>query len=178
MKATSGNLRLDHSYELLDTTYAGKYSESELTAICFQCENCGKGIANIATVKGSVDGREYRIGLDCAATLTGILPDKVKQAKKDMAREAKFRKWIVTELIYWFEIEGVAYLCDVNPVEREITGQYDVHYHWRCKVSAYAAVLPQDKKYILQPTEIKNPYEWNPEREVQFYKLTKQQEQI
>lgn len=37
----------------------------------FTCENCGKVIHNIAVVKDS-NGRMYHVGLDCAATLSGI----------------------------------------------------------------------------------------------------------
>ena len=99
MKATSGNMPLDRKYTLISCEYAGKYAADEdwITSIAGQCENCGNAIANIATVKDNT-GKEWRIGLDCAATMTGIEPDAIAQAKKKMAQEAKIGKWITEKM--------------------------------------------------------------------------------
>lgn len=83
MKATSGSLRVDQSYEMI-STYTG----------VMICENCGNRLSNVAIVKGSEDGEEYHIGLDCASTLTGITPDRIKQAKKNFANRRKILKAI------------------------------------------------------------------------------------
>lgn len=55
-------------YELISTYYRSM----EEGGGC--CENCGKMISNIAEVK-SEDGHKYTVGMDCAATLTGIKGD-------------------------------------------------------------------------------------------------------
>lgn len=94
MKAASGNLRLDQSYKLEGQEYHGKFEDNFSAE---SCQNCGLLITNVAIVRGSVDNATYRIGLDCAATLTGIAPSEIAQAKKVMAREAACLKWIKTQ---------------------------------------------------------------------------------
>jgi hypothetical protein len=94
MKAIDGNLRVDQSYKLIDQQYHGKFADNLMAE---QCQNCGNGITNIAVVHGSDDGRDYRIGLDCASVLTGILPDAIKQAKKVLRKKAKFMKFLAVE---------------------------------------------------------------------------------
>ena len=94
MKAIEGNLRIDQTYTLVGQDYHGKFSE---TLSCEQCENCGNAILNIAIVEGSDDKNQYRIGLDCAATLTGILPNAIAEAKKKLRNRAKFLKFVKQE---------------------------------------------------------------------------------
>ncbi len=93
MKATSGNLRLDQTYSIESTDYLGGFETFDFTT----CQNCGLAIANVANVKGSVDGRIYAIGLDCAATLTSINACELAEAKKKLARKARFIKFMKTE---------------------------------------------------------------------------------
>lgn len=94
MIATSGNLRIDQRYKIVDVEYNGKFSESMIGETC---QNCGLFITNIAIVEGETDKHTYRIGLDCAATLTTTEPDEIAQAKKLLARRTKFLKFLATE---------------------------------------------------------------------------------
>ena len=164
MKATQGNLRIDQSYKMLYCTYNGKYSEADLTAICYQCENCGKGIANIATVQGSTDGKIYNIGLDCAATLTGIEPSETAQAKKEMAREAKFRKWLLESMTYYVMEDGIA-LCYEDDIKPGDTTEHfsTTRYAWRCRTEKYAAALAKKPEYKFTVCGKVQPFESMPE---------------
>lgn len=94
MKATQGNLRIDQGYTLKDTEYHGKFSDC---ASGETCQNCGLFITNVAIVEGNNDKKTYRIGMDCASTLTTLDPSELKQAKKMLLREVKFRKFLATE---------------------------------------------------------------------------------
>lgn len=67
-KVIQRNLSITTTY----TIVGSYYSSIEETGTC--CENCGKPIANIAEVE-SVEGRKYLVGMDCAATLSGIKGD-------------------------------------------------------------------------------------------------------
>lgn len=159
MKATDGHLRSDQSYELLNTEYNGKYSEADLTAVCWQCENCDKPIANIATVKGTVDGKEYRIGLDCASTLVGITPDAVKEAKKRMAREAKFRKWIMESMVWWYSPDGKeARLFEKEPFIGK-SGDFEIpNWVYRCSLNKYQAALKNGKRELRLSRKVESEY--------------------
>ena len=87
------NLRLDQQYNLIESWYAGSENPQ-----C--CENCNKIITNIAKVQGSKDGRYYHIGMDCAATLSGIKESLMlsqhgasfSQAKQARAKLLKLKK--------------------------------------------------------------------------------------
>ena len=96
MKATSGNLRLDQTYKLVDSYYLGGLESIDFT----QCENCGLAIANVATVLGSVDNVKYHIGIDCASTLTSINACEIAEAKKKLAKQARFVKSVKTECTF------------------------------------------------------------------------------
>lgn len=109
MKAIDGRLRVDQSYEMVSIRTGVMY-----------CENCGNRLTNIAVVRGSEDNREYEIGLDCASTLRGIQPDKIKQAKKLFARKARVLREIKNKVYCKaFVFDGeVAYL-HTNPEATE-----------------------------------------------------------
>lgn len=94
MRATSGNLRIDQGYKLKDCEYHGKFMEG---GVAETCQNCGLIITNVAVVEGQSDRILYRIGLDCASTLTSIAPSEIAEAKKKLARRAKFLKFLKTE---------------------------------------------------------------------------------
>ena len=158
MKATQGNMPLDRKYTLVKTEYNGKYSESDLTAICWQCENCGKGISNIATVKDD-NGKTWLIGLDCAATMTGIEPSQIAEAKKQMAKEAKFRKWMMEKMTYYVMESGIAHCFsdDIKPGDN--THRWSIsRYDWRCKGDKYAAVLAKKPQYKFTENGKCHPY--------------------
>jgi hypothetical protein len=61
MKAKQGHLRIDQKYQVISFDYSSM--ENATT-----CQNCGKIIANTATVRGD-DGINYIIGQDCAEGL-------------------------------------------------------------------------------------------------------------
>ena len=129
MKAIDGKLNIGQGYTYIRTEYHGKHKD-DLTAVCWQCENCGNGIANIAYVQGDENHKTYAIGLDCAATLTGIEPDKIAQAKKQMRNEAKLYKWIKQEMTFWVETDHSIELFGSDATPREV-GRHTPRYTWR-----------------------------------------------
>lgn len=56
-------LSLQQKYILIDTKYI-----SLIDGFGCACDNCGKLIANIATVQGQTTGKNYSIGFDCLET--------------------------------------------------------------------------------------------------------------
>ena len=58
------NLDLEQKYIVLDKKYIPML---ESFGTC--CENCGRLISNIATVKGTNDKKVYNIGFDCLETI-------------------------------------------------------------------------------------------------------------
>lgn len=81
------NLPINDNYKLIDSFYTGGLENST------SCDNCGKPIANVATIKNT-KGEIFNVGLDCAETLTHI--DGLYNAKMDFeelkAIQAKIRK--------------------------------------------------------------------------------------
>ena len=78
------------NYKIIDTYFT---AEPEIV-----CDNCGKAISNVAQIK-SEDGKTYLVGMDCAATLSGISEEDIeywnnsfKQAKAIRAKLRKFLK--------------------------------------------------------------------------------------
>lgn len=72
MKATAENKRIIQRSLPITTTYkilSSKYISAEDGGGC--CDNCGKFITNIAEIE-SKEGQIYTVGMDCAATLSGI----------------------------------------------------------------------------------------------------------
>lgn len=65
--ATRYNLALNENYELIDSYYTGAMTDGGGTI----CSNCGRMIANVATIKNS-NGDVYDVGMDCAETLTNL----------------------------------------------------------------------------------------------------------
>lgn len=62
------NLPITTTYKILGS----KYISMEDGGVC--CDNCGKFITNIAEIE-SKEGQRYNVGMDCAATLSGIKDD-------------------------------------------------------------------------------------------------------
>jgi len=91
MKAVNGNLDMSKKYKLVDVDYGG-LSESS----CESCQNCGNIISNVATVERE-DGKKYRIGLDCMATITSMNPSDIQEAKNRIARIRNFIKALKTK---------------------------------------------------------------------------------
>lgn len=107
MKAIHGNLPVNQAYTMQSIDYNDCYEP---------CENCSKAITRIAIVKGSNNGKLYRIGLDCAATLTGIIPNEIEQKKKELTKLAKLHKFIksdcktivIGEFLVWLYKDSIA----------------------------------------------------------------------
>jgi hypothetical protein len=64
-----------------------------------QCENCGKLISNIATVKGEEDNKSYHVGMDCLETflinnklLSGEDIEQFTKAKKSLPKVITIKK--------------------------------------------------------------------------------------
>ena len=143
MKATSGNLRIDQSYTMSGQEYNGKYNNNDLYGEI--CENCGKYITNIAIVKGSNDNKIYRIGLDCASTLTGIEPDKIAQAKKILKQKAKLYKelnTIIKTAIVSIDY-NTAWLYDYD------LNKWNTSFRWRMNYEAFKDIINNGKINII-----------------------------
>lgn len=54
------------------------------------CENCGRPLTNVAIIEGE-DGKQYSVGLDCAATLTGINQDDIDYWTNSFTQAKSFR---------------------------------------------------------------------------------------
>jgi len=87
------NLPLETKYFLIDK----KYIPLENSSGC-GCDNCGRLIANIATVK-SEEGKIYNIGFDCLETvlmnnniLEGKSVEEYKEIKKMLPKIIRFGK--------------------------------------------------------------------------------------
>jgi len=139
MKATLGHLPVNQKYTLINTFYAD--DEMDRGA----CENCDKIIANIATVKGIETGQTYNIGLDCAETLTHLIPSELAEIKKNLRLRAKFIKFLKTEAKSAIvDKHGVYYYS-------YITTTWKVNRKWQ---GAREAGLQLIKKYNIPYTEV------------------------
>lgn len=107
-------LKLDVNYTLIDRKYIPL--EQSLGAYC--CDNCGKLIANIATVK-SVAGT-YDIGFDCLETL---LINNQLLSGKDIAEYERVKKMILKVLRF------SKYIKDVVSKNESVTGiKFETNY--------------------------------------------------
>ena len=91
MKAIEGNLPVNKEYKLIDIYY-GKLEDGGSV-----CENCGKIIANIATIEA--DGEKYDVGVDCAEGLLQTsssdywdLQQKKKEYNRKLSMIRKIKK--------------------------------------------------------------------------------------
>jgi len=94
MKKIIGKLPVNQKYEVIAIDYV---SLEEGGGGC--CDNCGKIISNIATIKNEA-GQLYSVGLDCAGTMSLYQNNQVFnliETKKILARRARLVKWIKTE---------------------------------------------------------------------------------
>ena len=65
-KVIRRNLPINVTYKLIDSYYTGGVIDNPDF-----CENCGKVIANVGIIQNP-DGEKFHVGMDCAATLSGI----------------------------------------------------------------------------------------------------------
>ena len=65
-KVIRRNLPINTTYKLIDSYYTGGVIDNP-----DYCENCGKVIANVGIIQNA-DGDKFHVGMDCAATLSGI----------------------------------------------------------------------------------------------------------
>lgn len=82
------NLPLDHKYTLVGIEYLGSLLDGGGSS----CENCGKLIVNVATVK-TEQGNVYGIGLDCAETLSFTDNTTYWKLKEAEAKHNKMMGW-------------------------------------------------------------------------------------
>jgi len=158
MKAIDGRLKINQSYTIIKSIYAGKY-DGGIPSMC--CDNCDKPISNIAVVEGSNDKKHYHIGLDCASALTGITPSEIAQTKKELAKKAKFLKWIALELVSFIVMDGTAYLYDKELDRPEYSESNLRHWaSWRCNFEIFGDYLPSGKRYEVDSTSEKS-YEYS-----------------
>lgn len=113
-KIIQRNLRLDTKYSIQESYYTEL--ENGVT-----CDNCGKHITNCCIVKDK-DSKVYTVGMDCAATLSGITDSLIlleaqadfSQAKQARAKIMSFKKKFPASILlvktfmdtenYWKEI--------------------------------------------------------------------------
>lgn len=87
-----GRLPVNVNYQVIGIDY------QSLEDNAGACDNCGKIISNMATIKNEA-GAIYTVGLDCASTMQLYKNDAIFnliEAKKELARRAKFVKWVRT----------------------------------------------------------------------------------
>ena len=100
MKATARyNLPINENYTIIDSFYTGGLENG-----C-PCDNCGKLLANVATIKNSA-GVTFNVGLDCAETLSnvnGLFEVKAWFAEAKALR-AKINKLVKTEPATTYEV--------------------------------------------------------------------------
>jgi protein-arginine kinase activator protein McsA len=65
-KVIRRNLPINTTYKLIDSYYTGGVIDNP-----DYCENCGKVIANVGILQNT-EGEKFHVGMDCAATLSGI----------------------------------------------------------------------------------------------------------
>ena len=80
-KAARRNLPHDTSYRFLHAFATGGIENG-----C-PCDNCGKLLSQVAVVE-SAEGKQYQVGMDCAATLVTVDPQEFEPAEH-LFREAK-----------------------------------------------------------------------------------------
>ena len=65
-KVIRRNLPINTTYKLIDSFYTGGVMDNPMS-----CQNCGKLIANVGVIQNK-EGQKFDVGMDCAATLSGI----------------------------------------------------------------------------------------------------------
>jgi hypothetical protein len=101
------NLPIDRKYTLVGFDYAGTFEDGGGAT----CENCGRLIVNIATLKDN-EGHSYIVGLDCAETLQLTDSDdfwKLKEREALHRKVVKFIKDIKNEIAQGKEITAKLY---------------------------------------------------------------------
>ena len=122
------NLRHDTTYTILSSWYVSLEDGGN------SCQNCGRLIANCAEVQDA-NGQRFTVGMDCAATLSGIkdtfqlsqVEASFQQAKSARAKVAKFRKSYPEGTIrietlpegkgYYKEANSGILSCSYNPLQ-------------------------------------------------------------
>jgi len=82
--AIQRNLRLDTEYSIITSWYA----ELEAGIVC---DNCGRNISNVCEIR-ETNGAKHIVGMDCAATLSGIKDSLLlsqTEASFQLARSAR-----------------------------------------------------------------------------------------
>lgn len=148
MRAEHGKLRVDQSYTLESCEWLGGMDFFGFSC----CDNCGKIISNVANVVGSEDKKTYHIGIDCAEVLTGIMPDKIKQAKKEMRNTLKFVKFLKTEC------KSIIIDGDLAFLYKRIVEEWNSFYVWRSSASRLDKYLDKlaTKPLIINVTKTVN----------------------
>lgn len=103
---------LNQGYELISSFY----QSIEDGGGC-ACENCGRLITNVATIKGLSDGREYAIGMDCAETITSIKEDWEFEMQKSAFTQAKGARASIQKQIKKLTSEGKKFTVKIKTFE-------------------------------------------------------------
>lgn len=83
------------------------------------CENCGRIITNIVTLRDD-DGELYNVGTECAKTIHKFMNTwdgirELKQAEKTLKDSSKFHNWVIKKAVYKIILDsGVYELLDVD----------------------------------------------------------------
>lgn len=83
------------------------------------CENCGRLITNVATIKGQSDGRMYAIGMDCAETITSIKDEWELHVAKVGFAQAKGARAAILKMIKKAKELGIPYEVKIKTHETE-----------------------------------------------------------
>lgn len=88
MKAAQRNLPHNTTYKAVSFFHTGGIDNG-----C-PCDNCGKMLSSVAVVQ-SGDGKQYNVGLDCAATLATVDPMEFDATESAFAEGRKVRAAIL-----------------------------------------------------------------------------------
>lgn len=83
------------------------------------CENCGRIITNIVTLKDDA-GNLYNVGTECVKTINKFMNTwdgvrELKQAEKNLKNESKFHNFVIKKAVYKSVLDsGVVELFDAD----------------------------------------------------------------
>lgn len=130
MKRLIGKLPVNVKYQIIDISYKSKDDNNYCV-----CDNCNKITSNIATIKNK-SGNVYNVGMDCASTIQLYQNNEIFniiEAKKILARRARFTKWVKTHKISALRQDNMVYMYDYPATQWESNYRYKMPYDYLLK---------------------------------------------
>ena len=132
MKNIIGKLPVNQKYQVIDISY------SDLENSACACDNCGKIISNITTIKNE-SGAIFNVGLDCAVTMQLYKNDQffnILEAKKILARRARFVKWYKIKKRSTIKNDDYLFFFD------HLVSQWTANYTYRMPLEYFKKTYP------------------------------------